>query len=360
MLCSCPTLLWRLSGVLIIGCLGYVCLYHQELAETTISIFNTSPICVDTRGNSSGSGLKDMRLVFNPSLTLRSFNRHCGIQLPGEPNVTTDWGVPWMSHPKLPRAISFQQYKEHLELLSTFSKIMAAENITYIMCDGTLLGSFMMHDMIPWDNDLDVMVSWKEMPKTLNVFRRITKEGRGFEAMNYQVHVNKSDFKDLEKNISYPTDVFHKFKFFRSNSSKAGAYQWRWPFIDIKFFNENDTHIWPVDYANVVYHTAKQHFYPLHLRPFGNLWLPSPADTRRFLQNKFKTFRCCSSNWNHETERGQKPAEVSCGDVKAYYPVVHRSAFGQGTVETLKLDKHVVQSLLVDEPFYSLKTSLQL
>ena len=36
-------------------------------------------------------------------------------------------------------------------------------NVTYMMFYGVLLGSYMMHDIIPWDSDVDVLVRMQDM-----------------------------------------------------------------------------------------------------------------------------------------------------------------------------------------------------
>ncbi len=307
-------------------------LSSHNISMDTSSHGNQERLC------SNGS----IQLFYNPGLSLDDFH------IRNSKGSNTSSGVPWISHPKLKRAISFHQYQEHMALLEAFSAIMVKEKIPYIMCDGTLLGSYMMHDMIPWDNDLDVMVSWKEMKKTLNVFRRITKENGPYQAMNYQVSRNV-DFSYLERNISFSDKVFHKFKFFRTSSNIAGKHLWRWPFIDVKFFGENSTHVWPVDFETQKFYTSRRGFYPLHLRPFGNLWLPAPADTRTFLKDKFRRFWCRSSRWNHKKETDQKSVLVSCKSIIPYYPLVHRTPFKNGAREILKLANHTIQCLFVNE-----------
>ncbi len=397
---SSINLAWRLFFLLVIFCLGFLFLYYHKVAES-FSVFGGNPfqhwstpeqlqqqqqreqtgldmdrVLMPSQphtsassssshdsgySDSAGAGAKEltcnhgnMCLSFNPDFSLEDFNKSAAMSPPGE----GDLEVPWISHPKLKRAISFHQYQEHMALLEAFDAIMAKEKIPYIMCDGTLLGSYMMHDMIPWDNDLDIMVSWKEMTRTLNLFRRITKENGPYQAMNYQA--SNFDFRNLNKTISFSNNAFHKFKFYRADSRSAGGYPWKWPFIDIKFFDENSTHIWPVDYSSHRFYTSQRTVYPLHRRPFGKLWLPAPADPHRFLKDKFGHFRCMSGLWNHEKEVDQKPVFVPCKDITPYYPVVHRSRFKNVTLETLKLSDHVIQCLVVNETYSSSRRLLEL
>ena len=281
-------------------------------------------------------------------------------QSTGVNDTTGNNGTPLLSHPGIPRAMSGEKYNEYIDLIEALAVLLETANITYGMCDGTLLGSFMMHDMIPWDDDVDMMISRKDMNKTLDVIRGAMQQGE-FEAMNFWEP--NTDFGSSENQIPPNYDKrSHQFKFYRSDSPHAGTCKWKWPFIDVKFFRDNATHVWLLDKVNckTSFYTKRTTFYPLHRRPFGRLWLPAPADTRQFLADKFKTFKCKSKRWNHAEEKGQKAQSEPCPVTDDCYPLVDRTRLDNGTLETLVLQGQPLRSVFVNEPFYHNKKSHEL
>ena len=42
------------------------------------------------------------------------------------------------------------------------------------MADGTLLGSYFFHDIIPWDDDMDIMVDYQDYPRLKKAFQNET------------------------------------------------------------------------------------------------------------------------------------------------------------------------------------------
>lgn len=78
--------------------------------------------------------------------------------------------LPWLSHPLLPRLLSRQERDRCIELLSTVDAILQEFNITYTLAHGTLLGSYVMHDMLPWDDDLDIFMNIDDIPKMKRLF----------------------------------------------------------------------------------------------------------------------------------------------------------------------------------------------
>ena len=143
------------------------------------------------------------------------------------------------------------------------------------------------------------------------------------------------------------------------SSPNAGKWEWRFPFVDIMFYDENVTHMWPIDtHEHVKYH-LRQNVYPLHSRPFSSLLLPAPNDTRAFLKEKFDKFTCKNSFWNHAQEKFQKQKSANCYSLAEVYPYVLRNASDKDgfTNEVLMVGNRTVQTVTVREQYTFQKTS---
>ena len=79
--------------------------------------------------------------------------------------------APWQDAANMPRAITHFEHDRYIELVEALSRLFLNNHVTFIMCDGTLLGSYIGHDMLPWDDDIDIMVSHQDLPKVKRIFR---------------------------------------------------------------------------------------------------------------------------------------------------------------------------------------------
>ena len=203
----------------------------------------------------------------------------------------------------------------------------------------------------------------KQIFKERSIWEQYTIAGYHDSGKEYDFYTLKNLPPDLEDpqyyNYIYSSglgsnesaSLYHKFKFFRNNSTFAGEQNWRWPFIDIKYYMENDSHIWNLDSKRRTYYIRRSDFYPLHLRPFASLWLPAPHNTRNFLISKYRRFHCRSSIWNHRKEVKQRSRKVRCWRLSRYYPFVWRDKLEGGVLEVLKVDNKVIQYVGVAESF---------
>lgn len=269
----------------------------------------------------------------------------------------------------MPRAITRYEHDKYVQLLEVLSNLFFEANVTFFMCDGTLLGSYMGHDLLPWDDDLDIMVRYSDLPKVKKIFQNpelwIKYQLHGYHdpgnEYNYKLLRSFPDDADDSMYYQYTEPVtspanssierFHKFKLFYKDSPNAGTKPWTWPYIDIKYYMENDTHIWNLDSKPRIRYIERSSFYPLHLRPLSWLWLPAPRDTRGYLINKYKRFRCRNSHWNHRDEERQKSRKVRCWRLYHYYPFVWREKLEGGVLEVLRLDGDIIQYVGVLETF---------
>ena len=214
-------------------------------------------------------------------------------------------------HGNSPRFLAFQRSmtaEEKEILLLVFHKFINAcdnNNITFFLYGGSLLGSFRHHDIIPWDDDIDVFVPAKDK-FVLEIALRLW---------------NITGFS-----LYHPKD--EQWKFYWNKPKTLLHKSFRWPYIDIFFYTENHTHIFDqqTNYrSSFVY--RKEVVFPLALRPFAGVFLPVPWNTAAVLKKNYSPNLCTSLRFSHKTE-AETPRQlrltVPCKHLQHMYPFVHR------------------------------------
>ena len=266
------------------------------------------------------------------------------------PHDTPDWP----SAAVLPRLISRAEYDTYMDLLVSFLDHCLQANITVVAWGGTLVGAYMFHDLVPWDDDLDLMIPYTHLPKLKRHFR---------DEINWRTHSIKSSNSpywemDLDTLLKFPEDTpdtefyrdspggqvhtGHSFKYFRPNT---GSNKWQWPYLDIILYHENSTHVWSDEEEHSLF-MKRDKFYPFVTRAFGRVWLKSPADTGHVLRRRYGKFVC----ENHRTihRHGQSYSwflrkRVNCRQIWNIYPQVwSEPLYGNIEIESLKLGSKVL------------------
>lgn len=76
--------------------------------------------------------------------------------------------------------IDEERYKAHLySILKYFVSFCARHNLTYCCATGTMLGAVRHHDIIPWDDDVDVFMPRKDYETFLTLVKEIDADGFG-------------------------------------------------------------------------------------------------------------------------------------------------------------------------------------
>ncbi|RUS80234.1 hypothetical protein EGW08_011999, partial [Elysia chlorotica] len=203
-------------------------------------------------------------------------------------------------------------------LLLVFQKFVRAckdFNVTFFLYGGTLLGSFRHHDLIPWDDDIDVFVPAREK----HILRR------ALSPLNYTGYLL---YQPLDK----------PWKFYWNKTKTLLHKPFRWPYVDIFFYEDNATHIFDqqIEYrASFAY--RKVDVFPLTVRPFAGAFLPVPCNTDRVLRQNYSPNLCSSQRFSHRTET--LPAWgphliIPCKRLHDVYPFVHRQWSHTGNLVT--------------------------
>lgn len=222
----------------------------------------------------------------------------------------------------IPRNLSFFDVKELKKLdilLRLFNDVCVKEKISFMLYGGSLLGSYRHHGKIPWDDDVDVLV------------------GSKFKKRLRQILETESDWSNF---LSVQTNTLSQWKVYR----KADDH---WPFIDVFFYDENQTHLWdtaPQYQGRFVYH--KKDVFPFKFRLFNGLCMPVPKNIRVVLEQNYDVDRCQSPSFNHFTNSripSKRRLNLPCNQLYAWFPFVFHNAGNQQMFsEVLKINNSII------------------
>ncbi|KAH9500859.1 hypothetical protein Btru_073170 [Bulinus truncatus] len=205
----------------------------------------------------------------------------------------------------------------HLEsqfraLLAVFDKLLTEKGMAYFLYGGSLLGSYRHHGLIPWDDDVDVMMSFT------------------------QRHTLHQLLGSLAPELEFSARKSCSWKLFPASAEPLKGLPWKWPYLDIFFYQENSTHIWDVCASYITQFSFKKSaVFPLRRRPFLGLNLSAPKDPKAVIENNYNIADCESSTLIHRWEIVKNPVRVPCSSLHAIHPFVTRTFMNGGCNETL-------------------------
>lgn len=210
-------------------------------------------------------------------------------------------------------------------LLEVFADFMSTNGLgdRFFLNAGTLLGSFRHHDIIPWDEDVDVLVDLQIRPRIHKLIRNM--------APSYVLSGNVERDKLFTKQIDQNRET-EDLEFSRNTST----YPWLWPFLDIGYYVANGTHVYELAaYAGRQQTWSLDTVFPLLLRPLGKRWYPTPFHALRFMNSAVPfTPLCHMSGYDHILEKGSTGTQLPCFDLRRRYAFVRRSRLNHRLVCT--------------------------
>ena len=219
-----------------------------------------------------------------------------------------------------------------LNTFKDFIKALDSANLTYIAYGGTLIGSYRHHGFIPWDDDVDVMLNASQKTQVVDVLKKLEP--------NYSLYTWGED-------LSQPI----QWKFFLNSLDGFVHKPFKWPYIDVFFFKENETHIWDeVPRLSQEFCFEKRRVFPLVKRPFEGININTPCDSGNILRQNYNLELCRSKQFSHMSELPVftfNTKDVACERLWHIFPFVHRSHLNGMMNETLKISQFTLQSVIL-------------
>lgn len=225
----------------------------------------------------------------------------------------------------LPRVITIEEHKEYMHLIQLAASLLGKHNITYMAFAGSMLGSWRHWDIVPWDDDFDILASLDDFERVVSILNDTNIMSGQYQELKWTWGLNV---------IEYP-NKYIKLYLSTSKNDYNKKYEYKWPFLDLFFYT--------TDGKNLKYMKKKRSkvtldsIFPLSLRPMGPFWLPMPAKPYYFFQNNYGNVRdyCGSGSWNHKLEKSRKKNFVCCASLVNHYEFVDRSCNGTVCIESL-------------------------
>nr|ACC43939.1 LicD motif-containing protein [Philodina roseola] len=231
----------------------------------------------------------------------------------------------WRSTSLMPRALTTCEHAIYMQLLSILVKhVFKKYNIPYMMMAATLLGSYTRHDILPWDDDVDLRVGISDRQRFQSIIRN-ELSSPPYSIVLMQMY--------NERNYD---------KIFFSWSPFAGETPWRFPFIDIFYHDQNDTHVWLLGTPSSC-PERREDVFPLVFRPLGSLWLLAPREPMAHFEARKMVHietGCYIFPYSHKYERllRKDVLNANCNALRYVYPYVERQCSSKHCIETLKLN----------------------
>ncbi|XP_005103976.1 uncharacterized protein LOC101864638 [Aplysia californica] len=186
-------------------------------------------------------------------------------------------------------AMSKEESKDLLHTYLVIAEALQKVNVEHFLEGGSMLGSLRHQGFIPWDDDLDIAINVKDWVKVREALSCI----EGF-------HLR------VQPNMHW---AFRRQRY-------------RFPYIDIFFYAEDETHIWALAYyiMRMTFVLSKKDVFPLTTGFFEGHLVPLPRYADRVARKVFEYDYCLSPDAHHR-DHVELPVRknVPCSELSYLY-----------------------------------------
>jgi hypothetical protein len=168
----------------------------------------------------------------------------------------------------------FEERGAALEHLKDADEILYAEGVDYCLMFGTLIGLFRHNDLIPWDDDMDIII--------FDAGRFEDRCRKKFEDKGYVVHEDIRLMK--EKNSSVESRKRCGYRIYSEKGSQIPGQSWKFPWLGV-WEPEFDDETMILLSEEFTYNTDD--FFPLQRRPFLDFSVSFPSNYEKILNDYY-------------------------------------------------------------------------
>jgi lipopolysaccharide cholinephosphotransferase len=192
-------------------------------------------------------------------------------------------------------------HQELYQALIVLDGIFRQGGLKYTISFGTLLGAVRHTDFIPWDDDADLIVEYRDKKRLESLIPHIQSAGYRYERLwkLHRVHTANS-FIDIFL-MEFDRDGISR----RCQGDKRSCQP-----LDQEWWSK-----W--------WKFRPEDYYPFKLARLRNHYFPCPNKTMKMLHQwygKNCLTECETHWWDHETSRVVKPRKIPCEKVRITYP----------------------------------------
>ncbi|GFR64785.1 lipopolysaccharide cholinephosphotransferase licD [Elysia marginata] len=206
-----------------------------------------------------------------------------------------------------------------LYTLKVFSQACEAANLTWFLISGSALGAIRHHGMIPWDDDVDIVMNGSEWINIRNTLGNV----KGFDLF---------------------TPSYSQWKFYLHDLPQ-GNRPFKWPNLDIFFFTEDDTYIWATTWgAKGSLANKKTDVFPLTTKQFEIFDVPVARYCKSLITAEYGDYHsgCKTAAYVHKTNEQfpeSKLVSIDCKKLHKVFPFVFYATDSTGAiVEQLQIN----------------------
>jgi hypothetical protein len=191
------------------------------------------------------------------------------------------------------------------KMLRDVDSLFTTFDIPYWIDGGTLLGAVRHQGIIPWDDDADICIDIKDLPKLLDMKNRLNEMGYGFVEFwgGYKIYpFSGLDIKHYNRNWSWQGDL--------KDVDGKENFNYLYPFIDVfvcqeidgkvSFFNKSAKLLW----GKKFWHSSSD-LYPLRRYLFDGFYLNGPHNPRPYLDRGYGSDwpAVAYKNYDHQNQK---------------------------------------------------------